>query len=291
MVKRTSIKTDNLFYRIFLNQQLLIEELINGIHKNCEFEYSAPVIKEKEVRLDGLLTPVDENPDLPLVFLEAQMQDDQRFYGRYFRGIFTYLDQYQTFRQWRGLLILPSRNLELGSERTYEIELNNRVIRFYLKDLLHQENLSPNLALLRLIVTPKAKAAEEARQILDSATSETEFRLRLDLVEAILVNKFSKLTIEEIQKMLNLKEADVTQTRFYQEVLQIGEKQGVQQGEANLTIRQLKRRCGNLTPVQEKKVRLLTIAELESLGEALLDFQNMSDLESWFKNNSLDFYS
>ncbi|MFM6182960.1 MAG: DUF4351 domain-containing protein, partial [Dolichospermum sp.] len=116
-----------------------------------------------------------------------------------------------------------------------------------------------------------------------------------DLVEAILVNKFSKSTIEEIQKMLNLKEADVTQTRFYQEVLQIGEKQGLQQGlqqgEANLTIRQLKRRCGNLTPVQEKKVRLLTIAELESLGEALLDFQNMSDLESWFKNNSLDFYS
>ncbi|MFM6248405.1 MAG: DUF4351 domain-containing protein [Dolichospermum sp.] len=33
------------------------------------------------------------------------------------------------------------------------------------------------------------------------------------------------------------------------------------------------------------------MAELESLGEALLDFQNMSDLESWFKNNSLDFYS
>ncbi|MFM6350193.1 MAG: DUF4351 domain-containing protein, partial [Dolichospermum sp.] len=108
---------------------------------------------------------------------------------------------------------------------------------------------------------------------------------RLDLVEAILVNKFSKLTIEEIQKMLNLKEADVTQTRFYQEVLQIGEKQGVQQGEANLTIRLLKCRCGNLTPVQEEKVRLLTIPELESLGEALLDFQNMSDLESWLKEH------
>ncbi|MFM6254536.1 MAG: DUF4351 domain-containing protein, partial [Dolichospermum sp.] len=28
--------------------------------------------------------------------------------------------------------------------------------------------------------------------------------------------------------------------------------------------------------IQEKKVRLLTIPELESLGEALLDFQNMS---------------
>jgi len=42
----------------------------------------------------------------------------------------------------------------------------------------------------------------------------TEFQLKLDLVESILVNKFTQLTLEEIQKMLNLKEADVTQTRF-----------------------------------------------------------------------------
>jgi predicted transposase YdaD len=55
---------------------------------------------------------------------------------------------------------------------------------------------------------------------------ETAFRRKLDLVEAILVNKLPKLTIEEIQKMLNLREADVTQTRFYQEVLQIGRREG-----------------------------------------------------------------
>ena len=93
--------------------------------------------------------------------------------------------------------------------------------------------------------------------------------------------------------MLNLKEADITQTRFYQEVLEIGEKkglqqgvqQGVQQGEANLTIRLLKRRCGNLTAIQEEKVRSLSISQLESLGEALLDFQNMSDLENWLQDN------
>ncbi|WP_330202774.1 DUF2887 domain-containing protein [Cyanobacterium sp. DS4] len=84
--------------------------------------------------------------------------------------------------------------------------------------------------MLRLIVTPEAQAASEARQILNSATTEMEFRLKLDLVEAILVNKFTQLTIEEIQKMLNLKEADITQTRFYQEVLQIGEKRGEKRG-------------------------------------------------------------
>jgi predicted transposase YdaD len=97
--------------------------------------------------------------------------------------------------------------------------------------------------------------------------------------------KQTQLTLEEIQKMLNLKEADITQTRFYQEVLEIGEKKGLQQGEANLTIRLLKRRCGNLTAIQEQKVRLLSISQLESLGEALLDFQNMSDWENWLQDN------
>ncbi|MFN7518800.1 MAG: DUF4351 domain-containing protein, partial [Dolichospermum sp.] len=124
---------------------------------------------------------------------------------------------------------------------------------------------------------------------LNSVSTEAEFQLKLDLVESILVNKFTQLTLEEIQKMLNLKETDITQSRFYQEVLEIGEKkglqQGVQQGEANLTIRLLKRRCGNLTAIQEQKVRSLSISQLESLGEALLDFPNMSDWENWLQDN------
>jgi predicted transposase/invertase (TIGR01784 family) len=283
------MKTDKLFYRIFLNQPNLIAELIPGIPSDCEFEYSAPVLKEKETRLDGLLTPISNNSDVPLIFLEAQMQRDTKFYSRYFRGIFSYIDQYEISKNWRGLLILLNKRLELGSELPHRNLLNSQVERLYLEDLLHQDDLSPNLALLRLIVTPKDQAGLAARKILNSVSTEAEFQLKLDLVESILVNKFTQLTLEEIQKMLNLKDADITQTRFYQEVLEIGEKkglqQGVQQGEANLTIRLLKRRCGNLTAIQEQKVRSLSISQLESLGEALLDFQNMSDLENWLQDN------
>jgi predicted transposase/invertase (TIGR01784 family) len=283
------MKTDKLFYRIFLNQPDLIAELIPGIPSDCEFEYSAPVLKEKETRLDGLLTPISNNSDVPLIFLEAQMQRDTKFYSRYFRGIFSYIDQYEISKNWRGLLILLNKRLELGSELPHRNLLNSQVERLYLEDLLHQDDLSPNLALLRLIVTPKDQAGLAARKILNSVSTEAEFQLKLDLVESILVNKFTQLTLEEIQKMLNLKEADITQTRFYQEVLEIGEKkglqQGMQQGEANLTIRLLKRRCGNLTAIQEEKVRSLSISQLESLGEALLDFQNMSDLENWLQDN------
>ena len=114
-----------------------------------------------------------------------------------------------------------------------------------------------------------------------------EFQQKLDLVEAILVNKFPKLSIEEIQKMLDLREADITKTRFYQEVLQIGRREGeqfgLQIGEANMVIRMLIRRFGRLTTPQTKKVRSLALPQLESLGEALLDFKNVADLENWFK--------
>jgi predicted transposase/invertase (TIGR01784 family) len=291
------MKTDKLFYRIFLNQPDLIAELIPGIPSDCEFEYSAPVLKEKETRLDGLLTPTSNNSDVPLIFLEAQMQRDPKFYSRYFQGIFSYIDQYEISRNWRGLIILLNKRLELGSELPHRNLLNSQVERLYLEDLLYQDDLSPNLALLRLIVTPKDQAGLAARKILNSVSTEAEFQLKLDLVESILVNKFTQLTLEEIQKMLNLKETDITQSRFYQEVLEIGEKkgmqqgmqqgvqQGVQQGEANLTIRLLKRRCGNLTAIQEQKVRSLSISQLESLGEALLDFPNMSDWENWLQDN------
>ena len=183
---------------------------------------------------------------------------------------------------------MRNRSQDLGSERPYQGLLNNQVQKLYLDDLLTQKNLSPNLAILKLVVTPEIEAISQAQSILGSAKTAAEFRRNLDLVEAILVNKFPKLSIEDIQRMLDLREADVTQTRFYQEVLQIGRQEGEQQGETNMVIRQLTRRCGGLAPNQVKKVRSLSLTQLESLGEALLDFNNLSDLENWFMNDPVN---
>jgi len=279
------MKTDKLFYRIFLSQPSLIAELLSDIPNDCEFEYSAPVIKEKEIRLDGLLTPIGDRPNLPIIFLEAQMQRDSEFYSRYFAGLFVYLHQYKVKRTWRGLLILNTRNQDLGAESPYQALLNMQVQRLYLQDLLTQENLSPNLALLKLIVTPETEALNQAQQILNSAETETEFRLKLDLIEAILVNKFPKLTIEEVQKMLNLREADVTQTRFYQEVLQIGRREGEQQGESVVILKLLKNRLGSLSLDIQQRIGNLPTAKLDQLSDRLLDFNSENELREWITNN------
>jgi predicted transposase/invertase (TIGR01784 family) len=282
------MKTDKLFYQIFLSQSALISELLPDIPANCEFEYSAPVVKETELRLDGLLTPISDDLDLPLVFIEAQMQSDADFYGRFFAGIFLYLRQYKIARPWRGLLILRRRSQQLGYNAPYQILLDAWVQRLYLEDLIPLTDLSPNLSLLRLLVIPDREASGAAQSILSSSETELEFRRRLELVEAILINKFPQLSIEEVRQMLDLKEADSSQTRYYQEVLQIGKQEGRQEmlrQETDLILRLLTRRCGNLEIAQQEQVRSLSVDILESLGEALLDFRGLDDLDIWLQEN------
>jgi len=61
-------------------------------------------------------------------------------------------------------------------------------------------------------------------------------------------------------------------------------RQGIQQGELTLILRQLNRRLGELNPQLQEHIQNLSTTELEELGEALLDFTTTADLEAWFEN-------
>ena len=278
------MKTDKWFYQLFLTMPGIIAELIPNIPSDCEFDYIAPVIKEREFRLDGLFIPQSENWNIPLIFLEAQMQSDAGFYGRYFAEIFLYLQQYPEKRPWQGLLILHNRQQYLGESVPYQVLLREQVKCLYLEDLLPRADISPNLALLKLLVLEEAEAFRLGRHILEESETQTTFQQRLNLIETILVNKFPYLGTQEILRMLDLKTADITQSRFYQEVVEVGRQEGLLAGEADLILRQLTRKYGALTPEVNQQIKALTIAELGDLGEALLDFVEMSDLEAWLSH-------
>ncbi len=71
---------------------------------------------------------------------------------------------------------------------------------------------------------------------------------------------------------------------WYQEILQEGERRGRQEGlerEQQLILKQLARRVGELPPERVVQVQALSSEQLESLGEALLDFTAIPDLENW----------
>ncbi|MDB9310377.1 DUF2887 domain-containing protein [Aphanizomenon sp. CS-733/32] len=281
------MKTDKWFYELFLSQPGMLAELMPGIEENWEFVYNAPVVKEKEFRLDGVFTPVSNNPMIPMVFAEAQMQSDSGFYGRYFSQLFVYINQYTVKQDWRGLLILRDRSQGLGWEVPYTELLERRVTQLYLSDLRDQQELTPNLMLLQLLVTEKDKSAVIGRKLLQEADTTGEFQRRLSLIETILANKFPELTKEIIMNMLELETVDITQSRFYQEIivegLQEGRQKGLQEGEANLVIRQLRRRLGELPESQCSQIKSFPVSQLEDLGEALLDFQGIDDLDDWLQ--------
>ncbi|MFX8957428.1 DUF2887 domain-containing protein, partial [Acinetobacter baumannii] len=86
-----------------------------------------------------------------------------------------------------------------GVETPYRLLLDNLVERLYLEDLIPRSDLSPNLALLRLLVLPESETPESARNLLNVEASEEVFQRRLDLVESIMASKFPELSLEEIR--------------------------------------------------------------------------------------------
>jgi predicted transcriptional regulator len=66
-----------------------------------------------------------------------------------------------------------------------------------------------------------------------------------------------------------------------EQAVQEGVQQGEQRGEAKLVLRQLQRRFGEIPQNLEETIRNLPVERLEDLGLALLDFDNLADLDNW----------
>jgi predicted transposase YdaD len=65
-----------------------------------------------------------------------------------------------------------------------------------------------------------------------------------------------------------------------------GLQKGRQDGQTSLIVRMLKRRWGAMDPELEVRLSRLSLAQLESLGETLMDFRDPSDLQRWLDDNA-----
>jgi predicted transposase YdaD len=125
------------------------------------------------------------------------------------------------------------------------------------------------------------------------------------VIAAILVARFNGRSIQELCAMGGITLDDFTQSVAYREIfgrgeaqgeargvalgeargIALGQARGQAQGEAKVTLRQLGRRCGPLSAEQERLIRSLPRQRLEALAEALLDFEDMADLNAWLAVN------
>jgi branched-chain amino acid transport system substrate-binding protein len=97
--------------------------------------------------------------------------------------------------------------------------------------------------------------------------------------EEIMVYKFGNLTRDEVNAMLGI---ELEQTRVYKDA----KAEGKAEEGRSLVLKLLTRKLG--TPIGldlQSQVNSLTIEQIESLGEALLDFQGIDELVNWLNNN------
>ena len=106
--------------------------------------------------------------------------------------------------------------------------------------------------------------------------------------------KIRKITLElcyNLQKTLRTnqesedREVIMRLTPFYQQDIALAVEEGKIAEGMKLIIRQLNRRIGEISPLLIAQVQKLPIEQIESLGEALLDFNKLDDLETWLNQN------
>ncbi|MCT0224839.1 DUF4351 domain-containing protein [Synechococcus sp. CS-1328] len=97
----------------------------------------------------------------------------------------------------------------------------------------------------------------------------------------MLVQRFPQLSEEQIMVIAGIPREEIRHTRAVQDWLAEGRQEGRQEGEANVTLRLLTRRCGPLNDATTARIQALPLEQLEALAEALLDFQGPDDLAAW----------
>jgi predicted transposase/invertase (TIGR01784 family) len=166
-------------------------------------------------------------------FVEVQFQPDKKLYSRLFTEIFLYLDKTELLNNWQGVIVYPSKSIDIGeTERYIELLTSQRVKRVYLDELDSTDEQSIGIETVKLVIEPETTAGMKARELIVLArqqiTDEITQRDIIQLIETIIIYKFPKVSRKEIERMLGL--SDLKQTKVYQEAKEEGKQEGKLEG-------------------------------------------------------------
>jgi predicted transposase/invertase (TIGR01784 family) len=278
------MRRDTIFFQLFQQSPTLLFELLPQPPERAdEYIFDSLEVKETSFRIDGVFLPPDASG---MVYVcEVQFQLDPLLYERLFSeiGIYIYRNR-ERFANWQAVVIYPSRSVEQSRlDTVQELITSGRIIRVFLDELGAIHELPIGLGLMVLTTLEGDLATAEARRLIGQADGSRDI---IGLISTIVLYKFNTLSRDEVDLMLGI---ELQQTRVYQEALAEGrvegEARGLERGRMEegrgLVLRLLTRKLGNITPEMQLLVNGLPIDQVESLGEALLDFTQMDDLLSW----------
>ena len=292
------MKTDHWFYGLFQSAPDLITLLLPaagvapGVPSlavdgsgNALYRFDASELKAVNHRLDGVLWPLGNEsgtPEQPVVLLEVQMQGKPGFKHRLFAQTARFLQLHPQVLHLAVVVVVPHRRLRLGpAELPFQLEAFLAGVHWLsLEELSQRPGLDPLISLLTLPVLPRPDIPGATEQILQS---------RPDLVEivlSILGERFPHFTPEEIMALINLPTEHLRHTRWAQDLLAEGRQEGRSDEAVAVILRQLSRRCGPLSEAAIAGIQALKLDQLETLAEALLDFEAPNDLTTWLAAHS-----
>ncbi|MFW9257281.1 hypothetical protein A4S05_31360 [Nostoc sp. KVJ20] len=262
------MKTDKIFYSLFQAFPSIFFAIVgdNTVDVNA-YKFVSVEVKENAFRIDGVFIPTSETTNQPLYFVEVQFQLDSTFYRRFFAEIFTYFRQNESVNFWRAVVIYPQRSLDPSDRLPYELLLDSsQVQRIYLDELDTGEN-SLQVAIVKLIIEKEETAIDKGRELILQArqqlADESTRKQIVELIETILLYKFTRLSREELAEMLGIDD-EFKKTRMYQSIKEDGLEEGRQQG------RQEGRQQGKQQAKLEAIPRLLALGlSVEQVAVAL----------------------
>ena len=159
---------------------------------------------------------------------------------------------------------------------------------------LWEQNPAPLLASPALLPFATLAQSDAPNTLLEQVVSEIdrieEPRQRENLaacVDVLAGLRFDKNLVRQL-----LREEIMQESVTYQDILQKGAQQGRLEGKReaslSLVLRQLTRRFGEINPHLQEQIRSLLLEQLEELGEALLDFETVTDLAIWLDKRQLE---
>lgn len=280
------MRRDSIFYKLFQQYPYVLFQLLKNPPQNAElYKFDSVAVKEPKFEIDGVFLPPESEPKGTVYFSEVQFQKDEQLYERLFAESHLYFYRNRDrFSDWQAVIIYPSRNIEQSDISPHRSLLNgDQVHRIYLDELGDIQELPLWVGLMVLTTLKESEAPAAARNLLTRSNQESSSKeMILEMITTIMMYRFENLTLREVQVMLGI---SLERSRAYQEIKQEGRQEGRQEGlkesALNLVMRQLTRRLGELPEEPKDTISGLSLTNLENLGEALLDFTSLQDLQSW----------
>ncbi|MCC5630517.1 Rpn family recombination-promoting nuclease/putative transposase [Nostoc sphaeroides CHAB 2801] len=276
------MRRDSIFYKLFQQSPNLLFELVANPPTNADsYRFDSVAVKEPKFEIDGVFLPPESDGAGVVYFCEVQFQKDEQLYERVWAESSLYFYRNRArFSDWQTVIIYPSRSIEQSDIHPHRSLLNGgQVHRVYLDELGDIRQLPIWVALMVLTTVDEEQAPEEARYLLTRTTQEMlspSNRAIIELITTIMVYRFEQLTQAEVESMLGI---TLKETRVYREI----KEEGREEATANLILRQLTKRFGELSEEIRSSISGLPLPVLEDLGEALLDFTSLADLQVWLE--------